>query len=345
MASGSKTWQLGGLSAPLGAPTAVGPVSVFLQYDGSNTIIYRTPANHIEMLKLAKGATSWGASDLSVNVSGCPTLASNTLAAGPPSGYTRSDKTSAVVYRGTDNHVYELSKPYGSTCWQIGDLNGVSGSLVAGMDPMGFVRADGYDSVVYADTANNLREFALPLGSNIWTNESIMTPPAGWTMPPGASGPPRGYVRSDGVSAVVYRSSTHIWELSRSAGEPSSSPTWYAGELTPAGATANSDPMPYIRADGQSTVMYADTAGHIQELALPYGSTSWSTGDLSTVPGTPVAVDGPMGYTRADNNSAVVFHDAGGHVWQLKLTMVPFVQWTVADLTWCAANPSSCSNL
>ncbi|HVV53607.1 MAG TPA: family 43 glycosylhydrolase [Polyangia bacterium] len=337
-------WYLGELSGPLGAPTTAGPVSVFVQYDGTNTVTYRTPANHIELFSLPKGSSTWTAQDVSVNATGCPPLASGVLAAGPPSGYTRSDRTSAIVYRGTDNHVYELSHPYGSSCWQIGDLNGVAGSVTAGLEPMGFVRADGDDSVVYTDASGDLREFALPLGSNTWTNESIMTPPAGWTTPPAASGSPRGYVRSDGASAVVYRSAGgHIWEISRVSGESPSSPTWYAGELTtiPDAPLTVSDPMPYIRADGQSTVVYTAGDGKIYELALPYGATSWSSNTIS-VSGTPTAVDGPMGYTRGDNNSAVVFHDEQGDVWQLELTIEPWVQWTVADLTGCAATPSSC---
>jgi hypothetical protein len=187
---------------------------------------------------------------------------------------------------------------------------------------MGFVRADGYDSVVYVASDNHVHEFSLPLGSNIWQTHDTFNPPAGWTFPANATGQPRGYVRSDGTSAVVYLSSGgHIWELSRPVNEIPTSTIWDAGELTtiPGVPVSASDPAPYIRADGQSTIMYRSSDLKIWELALPYRSASWSGNTLSTVGGTPPVADGPIGYVRGDNNSAVVFHDLSNNIWELQL--------------------------
>ena len=320
-------------------------MSVFVQYNGTNAVTYLSPSKHIELLTLPKGSQTWAAQDLSANAPGCPPLASGVLAAGPPFGYARSDKTSAIVYRGTDGHVYELGQPYGSMCWQIGDLNGVGGPT-AGLDPMGFVRADGCDSVVYTDGDGNLYEFYLPLGqigSIKWTNEIIMNPPPDWSYPPAASGPPRGYVRSDGNTAVVYRSAGgQIWEISRIAGEEPGDPTWYAGMIGSDALPAASDPMPYIRGDGASTVVYTDTSGNIDELSLANGSTSWMIDVIYTGGTAPQAVDAPMGYVRGDHKSAVVFHEGNGDIWQLLLG--PSGEWTPADLNLCAGNWQSCPN-
>jgi len=341
-------WRRGQLSGgSVGAPTAAGPISVFVQGDGTNTVTYRAPNKHVWIFTLPKGSQSWGAQDLSVNATGCPPLASSTLAAGPPSGYTRSDRTSAIVFRGTDSHIYEVGRLYGDSCWQIGDLNGVGGP-VAGMDPMGFVRADGYDSVVYADASGGPFEFYLPpgrIGSISWSNETLVNPPAGWTIPPPASGPPRGYVRSDGSTAVLYQSAGgHIWEISRTPDEAPDDSTWFAGELTSAqdAPLAVTDPMPYVRADGVNAVLYTDASGNLYEIALPIGSVDWSIERIYTPDATPRAVDGPMGYVRADHRSAVAFHDASGDIWQLLKDASG--GWTAADLSTCAATPSSCAD-
>ena len=132
-------------------------------------------------------------------------------------------------------------------------------------------------------------------------------------------------------------------EISRIAGEEPGDPTWYAGMIGSDALPAASDPMPYIRGDGASTIVYTDTSGNIDELSLANGSTSWMIDVIYTGGTAPQAVDAPMGYVRGDRKkSAVVFHEGNGDIWQLLLG--PSGEWTPADLNLCAGNWQSCLN-
>src|SRR5262249_54147020 len=116
--------------------------------------------NHIEELRL--NGSTWNAGDLSA-------ITGAVAAVGNPAGYTRSDGFNAVLFRGSNNHVYELGLPAGSSQWQVGDLTAITGAPVAASDPVGYVRADATNAVLFVSSDGHVRELSLPMGSSSWS--------------------------------------------------------------------------------------------------------------------------------------------------------------------------------
>jgi hypothetical protein len=319
------TWSFGDLTHLTGAPGPAGDIANYVRSDVTNAVVYRSSDGHIRELSLPVGATSWHAGDLI-------SLTGGTASAGNPSGYVRSDAWSTVVYRGTDAHIHELGLAPGSTSWQVGDLTALTGAPNASGDPIGFVRNDLVNAVVFQSASDNhIRELKLAHGSGSWATDDL-TALTGATA---AAGKARGFVRSDGFTSVVYRGTdNHIHELGLAVG----SSTWQVGDLsTLTGATAASgDPAPYVRADEWSTVVYLGSDGHIHELGLAPASSSWQVGDLTSLAGAPSASAGPTGYVRADFVSTVDFQSSDNHIHELQLTSTG---WTQADLTSLAGGP------
>jgi hypothetical protein len=177
-----------------------------------------------------------------------------------------------VVYRGADNHVYELALKSGSG-WQLSDITKATSAPPAVGNPFVSDSNDGDTSVVYRSADGHIYELA-------WSDQS-----ASWALnvlwaTPSAAGDPVGYNRSGGVAAVVFRGSDgHIYELSRLE----HTTTWGAGDLTKltAAPTAAGDPFGYLRSDGVNAVVYRATDGRIHELSLGYGpGAKWEQGIL-----------------------------------------------------------------
>ena len=207
-------------------------------------------------------------------------------ASGDPVGYVRSDKINSVVYRGTNNHIYELYYGLyrGADSWISGDLSTLAGAPEALGDPAVYVRSDKTNSVVYRGTNNHIYE--LYLGAGTWICADL----SGGIGAPAASGDPAVYVRSDKINSVVYRgTNNHIYELFLGTG------SWQSADLsTIAGAPeASGNPAGYVRSDKTNSVVYRGTNNHIYELFL--GTGSWQSADLSTIAGAPAALGDPAG--------------------------------------------------
>jgi hypothetical protein len=336
-------WRSGNLSSA-GVPEAVGPISVFVEGDGTNTVIYRTPSDGVEILTQEFGSNEWrtgdvcgGSTEATEPTIDGPGPGANPLppVAGAPQGYVRADQTSAIVFRDGGGAVYELARRESTSCWSLSNLASAEGSHLAAGDPMGFVRADRTSSVIYLSADGHIQELSLMFGVSSWELNDLMNSFSVAETPPTAVGQPRGYVRNDGTTAVVYRDDGgRVLELSRIYGTPATSTSWSFGELTTIDGAplAVSDPAPYIRSDGQSTIVYRAADDLIWELGMPAGTPYWSPANYLSIPGTPAAVEGPIGYVRGDGTTAVVFHDAQGHVWELELIGTP-LDWSVGDLT------------
>ena len=139
---------------------------------------------------------------------------------------------------------------------------------------------------------------------------------------------PRPYVRSDGRSSVVSysRVNDRIREL---ALEPGGWKHYDLQGLASGSPAEGHTPVPYVRSDGVSAVVYLSRAGQIHELTLDAGG--WQHHNLSTVTGAPFALDWALGaYVRGDGVSAVVYRGLGHHIHEL--TLADGI-WTHADLT------------
>jgi hypothetical protein len=145
-----------------------------------------------------------------------------------------------------------------------------------------------------------------------------------------------GYVRPDGVSAVLYPDgSSHIKELALVG------TSWSKGDLTAiTGApSAISKPSAFVRfAERAPDVAYIGADNHIWDLALNGG---WSKSDLSALTGAPAPAGSSTvaAYTRSDGVSSVVYR-SGSNIHELY--RVPFGSgWGVGNLSAIAGAPAA----
>ena len=272
-------WRVNDLSAIAGAPLAAGDPAAHVRHDRYNSVVYRGVDNHIYELFLPWDAQAvfglfpWNFGDLSA-ITGAP------LAAGNPAGYVRGDNANSVVYRGFDNHIYELSLPSGASAWNLSDLSARAGAPPAQGDPAGYQRSDFVSSVVYRGFDNHIHELYLVLSATpAWHAEDLsaaaMKSLGSW--PEDAAGDPAGYVCSDSVNSVVYRGVyNNVAEFSL----PDGATAWKVGDLDTFGAPlAAGVPATYVRSDNVNSVLYRGVDNHIYEF-FRLGP-RWDFGDLS----------------------------------------------------------------
>jgi hypothetical protein len=242
-------------------------------------------------------------------------------ATGNPGAYQRSDLYNSIVYRGTDNHIYELYTD--QTNWDVGDLTWLASAPDAASDPTPYVRHDRVNAVLYRSTNNHVIQLEL-IGGTTWVTHDLTT---SFTIPPmTATGRPMGYINASifGATSVVYRGTDqHIWAITFEGG-------WSYKDLTAAtgAGSAAGDPYPIVRADGGDSVYWRGWDGRIYEINRPFGSSTWTNWTLTT---TPLTSDDPTAYVRNDGSTAVLFRNpADNHVHEFAFWNG---SWTPRDLT------------
>jgi hypothetical protein len=137
-------------------------------------------------------------------------------ASGDPMGYLDANGTARVVFRGVDNHIYEMGL---TDAWHPFDMAGVTGVDAAG-DPMGYVDANGTARVIYRGVDSHIWEMALT--ANGWEPFDMMG-----VTGVDAAGDPMGYVGGGAAARVVYRGvDNHIHEIW-------TTDTWHHFDMTP----------------------------------------------------------------------------------------------------------------
>ena len=277
------TWYYGDLTAISGAPLGADP-HPYVRADQINSIVYVGQNQHIYEIYLY-GGWHWG--DLTA-VSGAPPIFNGLHP------YVSSNKISSVLYVAGDGHSGSLHQIYeiylGRRGWSYANLTALAGApdanAVPFVTPHPFVRSDGVDSIVYPRGAQaGWPIFELYPQAGAWHYDNLsdlsQAPLGNWNLNP--------YVRSDGISAVVYSGGTvalggdgHLRELFYDFGG------WHFDDLTDqAGAPlvdTNYDPHPYVRADGLNAVLYW-SSGHVIELYWSPAYTSWQYEDLTAQAG------------------------------------------------------------
>jgi hypothetical protein len=254
------------LSALTSAPgtNRVGPLAHFVRADGIPVVIYVgiTPpgpndaTTHFHVDQLALSAGKWTHSDLSAatHTSDSGSILLHSV------GYVKPGKIAAVIC-GEGAPVELVLSADGS--WQKNDLfSSVQIPRPSGFHfPMGFVKADGTASVVYF-VDGTIHELSFVADGLVATDLSAASR-APTAFASQATGP-MGYVRGDGVTAVVYRSQDRMHELAFVDGR------WLHTDLSQAAGipTDAGYPFAYVRSDRISSVVYSGADGHIHELAL-----------------------------------------------------------------------------
>jgi hypothetical protein len=233
---------------------------------------------------------------------------------GNPCGYVRSDGDNVVVFRGTNNHVWET---YLNGTWIAQDLNLWGGANPAG-DAFGYVRADGTNTVVYRDATGDIWELSLAWWG--WAAADLTANYGGAK----AAGDPRAFARSDGATSIVYRGTDnyiHEYRLS-SAGWQTFRPSFTND--------AAGNPTGYVRADGTNAVVYRNTSGDIIELS--WSSGSWQRADLTANYNATKAIGDPSAYKRWDGYSSVVYRTNAGAIQELALSNQSGSNWLVGNI-------------
>jgi hypothetical protein len=321
----------GNVAPPVVGNAASGARAPFAFGAAINSVAYRSTNGHMYELFLPEGG-NWTLRDLF--------LASGNHApeaAGDPDAYLRSDGFYSVIYRAIDNRIHELYV-FGNGTWQTGDIfsaSAIAPPQAAG-DPVGYVRSDSVNAVVYRGIDNHIYELSLPAGGQ-WTAKDLFAA-SGATVP--ATGNLSAYVRSDGFNSVVYRGSDgHIHELFQPSGG-----NWGNGDLNiESGNTAPAaagDPAGYVRSDNVNSVVYRGADNQIHEFFLSLGA-NWQTGSLNIVSGNtaPNAVGDPVGYIRSDNVNSVIYRGTDSHIHEFFLS--PGVNWETGDLMVTSGNPKA----
>lgn len=253
-------------------------VSAYRRGDGVDTAVY-TDAG--DLFEYSSGAPH----DMTAQL-GAPSAYlwtdGSILRSADPYGYVRGDGKSAIVYVGTNGHIYEWSLS-GNT-WNGGDLTALSGSVLLAdpRDPVrAYLRSDGVDSVVFLGSDRHIHEIYLsPTG---WRSGDLSQQSGNFN----GVNSPGGYARSDGTNSVLSLDATgNIIEYTLAPGASQ----WTADNLTaylhavtvqpsaPAGMPL-APPSAYVRSDNVNAVVYRGTNGHIVELSLPKGGW-WSANNL-----------------------------------------------------------------
>ncbi|MGB8508163.1 MAG: serine hydrolase domain-containing protein [Pyrinomonadaceae bacterium] len=126
----------------------------YVRADGRTSVPYLATDGHIHELVLQDG--QWYQFDLTTVANAAPSLFGSQAR---PWGYVRADRVSAVVYRGTDGHIHELSLR--GEQWQSLDLTLTAKAPSCASNPMGYVRADGVTAVVYQASDGHIHEITL----------------------------------------------------------------------------------------------------------------------------------------------------------------------------------------
>jgi hypothetical protein len=273
-----------------GGPRAAvtGDVVGYVRSDGTNAVVHRASNGHVHELYPAAGG--WASGD----ISGAAPLPSSRLTA-----YRRSDGINTVVYR-SGTVLIELALVNGT--WGWGQLP------TAGITPVGapaaYVRADGVSAVVYRASTGHIIELQLGGQPGGWVRTNLSTASG---TPALAASDPTAYARSDGYSAVVYRTTTNkIHELTKRYGSP-----WSYGDLTGAN-TAAGNPRAYLHRDGINAVVYRSPTNRIMELWL---DGTWHVGDI-TGAGDPPQGD-PQPFLRTDGLESVIYRSTANQIWEL----------------------------
>jgi hypothetical protein len=251
------------------------------------------------------------------------------MAAGSPFGYVRYDGYNTVVYRGTDNYIYE-SYWSGST-WYTNLIPGQV--LTATGDPVAYNRGSS-SSIIYkcSDLLCELR-----LVGSTWSFRTIRTssPLKGSTMPapfkrPWSSDYVIFYAGEDGLHAIVDSNEP-------SFGLPADY-LIYSGLITSA-------PAPYGAQDSGIRVAFIADQGsggssYLKEAVLPYGNapssvSSWVVYDrFSTNNNVQQLSSDPGAYLSSLNRNTILFRNTANTLYQLQtnnssMGEVPYTKTTI----------------
>jgi len=266
-------WEYGGsLTQRANAPAGIGnPYAYAWEKDKSQHVIYRSADGDVHELWFEHGAVTSGDWKYGGAIN---SKVGALAAAGDPAGYAwEKDKTQHIVYRGTDNQVYELwfreGFIFSNWKYEKQPLTTMVGAPPAAGDPMGYAwEEDDTQHVVYLGQDDQIHEIYFKRSDKKWAYGGSMTQKVG--APP-AAGNPMGYTwEDDNTQHIIYRGTDgHIHELWQRKALLSGHNWQYGGSLTEAASAplAESDPFGFAwEKDDTQHIVYRGTDSMVHEL-------------------------------------------------------------------------------
>jgi len=196
------TWISSEITSIPTPPGAHGGVSAYVRNDNISTVIYtggfNSSVNDIYEFRLENGSWIWVDLNIASANPDYPPMSFGTVY-----GYRRSDGISSIVYAPFSTHaddrwIYEIRLD--SVGWEWSDLRELSSADPHGnLNARPYVRGDGTSAVVYPTSDYHLGEIRMDAVDG-WTFADLSEFPNGQECVT-----PQGYVRADGVTAVVCR--------------------------------------------------------------------------------------------------------------------------------------------
>jgi hypothetical protein len=293
-----------------------GGVVGYARSTGVDAVVRGGSDGQIHELRYENG--QWLASE----ISGIPGAGGTGQAPAPSSAltaYRRSDGSPSVLYRSGNQLIETNLQSYGWRWFQF--------PLLAGTTPVGnpaaYVRGDGVGAVLYRTSAGHIVEVTETL-SPFWTANDLTAAIPGAPL---AAGDPTAYLRSDGVSSVLFRSADNqIFELYMS---PDHHWDWGEPSVLAGAPAATSNPRGYVMHQGTNSIVYSTTGGRVEALTLD--GAGWHGADITG--GGASSYSDPVPYVRTDATETVDYYSwvygQGGQIWELT-NVNP---WTANNLT------------
>ncbi len=192
----------GNLTATIGAPPAAGDPSGFITAAGTNIVCYRSDDSRILSVYWSDGPS--GLDDLS-GVAGTPP------AVGDPSAYyTAHNDTSQIVYRATDDHLYELNWR-GAAAVAGWNVTAAAGGPPAAGNPATYYSAGtNTKHIIYRSADGSLHELSwTPCGAPTHVDLTAFA-----AAPPAADDPTAFTINGPNTHHVAYRAhDNQIYEI------------------------------------------------------------------------------------------------------------------------------------
>jgi len=249
-----------GLAAPtdLGGVVANSPPWGYKRTDNVDAVMYIDTAGHIH--EFARVAGSWIENDFTTLSFIRAPLGQTTANGGVHPevlAYVRTDGKNTVIYRGADNHIYEIASNFSSSpSWIVSDLTVAAGAPNVGIDgPVPYIRSDGRNTIVYTATDNHIHELTSNFsGSPAWLHYDLY--PASNETVAAATGP-WPYVRRDNINVVVFIGGDgRIHQLTLNIGTYCGDTPWCSEVILKDMTASTTRPAAYVRADGVNSVIY-----------------------------------------------------------------------------------------
>lgn len=311
-------WVRTDLSSLLGGPTPATLPQAVTRFDGYTSVYFKTSTNRIHEFALRHGG-GWSHGDVTTSAGGPEAF-------GQPYAFALSNRVTAVVFRTIQGAVHQFRLLPGATRWTNVDVTAQTGAPATWSDPIGFVRADGQNSIVYRSADGHIRELRQGFASPAYVHHDL-TQLAGATP---AVGQPRPYTRSDGVSAVVYRGANNeIHELANINNGWVFTNISSQVSLPTMGST---DPIAFVTQNGSTVIVAKTVNNHIYQIRLLEGF-GWIKSDIADGTSAPLASGDFIGaYVRGDRHSAIIYFSSDGHLRELAQAKAAS-NWVATDLT------------